>query len=395
MQEITSLNDQGLGICFVNNKITFVSNTYVGDIVEVDIVKQTSKYNLGKVKEYIKKVDRVEAKCPYFKECGGCIFLDSTYEKSLDFKRNKVKNILHKFADIDIDVDVISSPKIYNYRNKITLKVVNKKIGYFAYNTNDLVEVNNCLIASNSINDFIKELPKYNIKNGEVAIRSNYNDELFIHIISDDNIIIPQSNLKIVGIIQNNKVLQGEDHFIDIIDNKLFEVSYSSFFQVNRDVFSYIFKFIKDNILRNKNVLDLYCGVGTLGINVSDISKNIYGIEIVQSAVLNAIKNAKINKCNNTKYLLGDASKIIDKIDDKIDVVIIDPPRSGVTKKEIDTILKMNVEQIIYVSCDPITLARDIKLLYSNYKISKIKCFDMFSYTYHIESVCILERKVC
>ena len=391
--EITSLNDQGLGICFVDNKITFVLNTYVGDIVEIEIIKSVSKYNLAKVKKYIKKVDRTNSNCPYFDKCGGCIFLDNTYDNLINFKKNKVKNILHKFANIDMDLEVIASPKKYNYRNKITLKVNNKKIGYFAYNTNDLVEIESCLLASEAINMFIKELPKYNIENGEVIIRSNYNDELLIHIISDDKITLPESNLKIVGIIQNDKVLKGEDHFIDIIDSKLFEVSYSSFFQVNRDVATLIFKYIKDNILRDKNVLDLYCGVGTLGINVADISNNVYGIEIVQSAVLNAIKNAKINKCNNTKYMLGDASKIIDKIDDKIDVVIIDPPRSGISKKEIDTILKMKIEQIIYVSCDPITLSRDLKLLSSDYKITKIKCFDMFSYTYHVESVCILERK--
>ena len=391
--EITSLNDQGLGICFVDNKITFVSNTYVGDIVEVDIIKNTSKYNLASVKKYIKKIERTKSNCPYFDSCGGCIFLDNTYDKSLDFKKNKVKNILHKFANIDMDVDVISSPKIFNYRNKITLKIKNKKIGYYSYNTNTLVEIDSCLLASNSINLFIKELPKYNIENGEVVIRSNYNDELLVHIISNDNITIPNINLKIVGIIQNDKVLMGEEHFIDILDNKLFEVSYNSFFQVNRDVATLIFKYIKENILKDKNVLDLYCGVGTLGINVADISNNVYGIEIVQSAVLNAIKNAKINKCNNTKYMLGDASKIIDKIDDKIDVVILDPPRSGISKKEIDTILKMKVEQIIYVSCDPITLSRDLKLLSSDYKIVKIKCFDMFSYTFHVESLCILERK--
>ena len=132
--------------------------------------------------------------------------------------------------------------------------------------------------------------------------------------------------------------------------------------------------------------------MGTLGINVASIVNKIYGIEIIPNAIKNAITNAKMNKVNNVNYMLGDASKLINKIDDKIDVIICDPPRSGLTKNIIDVIKEKNIKQIIYVSCDPITLARDIKLLNDKYEVHNITLYDMFPYTYHIESVMVLSK---
>lgn len=395
MYEIISLNDQGQGITYVNNKITFVDKVAVGDIVDLEITKEYKKYNIAKVNKFIKQADnRVEAFCPFYDECGGCHLQNLSYDETLKYKKDKLQNILKKFANIDCDIEIIKSDNINNYRNKISLKIKDKKIGFYSYNSNDLIEINKCLIAEEVINDFINILKDFNINNGDVTIRSNYNKELLIDIISKDKISIPKfNNLKIVGILHNNKLIYGEDHFMELINKKFFEVSYDSFFQINRSVTSKIFDYIRNNILKEKNVLDLYCGVGTLGINVADISNKVYGIEIVENAILNAIKNAKINKVNNIKYMLGSADKIIDKINDNIDVVIVDPPRSGLTKKEIDVIKGMNVGQIIYVSCDPITLSRDLKLLSTDYKIKDIKGFDMFPYTYHCESITVLERR--
>ena len=391
--EIKSLNDQGQGIVFVNDKITFVDKAVTGDIVEIEITNEYKKYNLAKVIKIIKKSsERVDEFCPYYNECGGCQLQNLKYDDTIKYKKEKLENILKKFANIDYDIEIVKSNKV-NYRNKITLKIVNKKIGFYKYNSKDLVEIDKCYIANESINNFINYLKDFNIIDGEVIIRSNYNDELLVNIISKDEITIPSlDNLKIVGILHNNDVMYGENHFMEKINNKFFEVSYDSFFQINRDITSKIFDYIRNNILKNKNVLDLYCGVGTLGINIADISKKVYGIECVENAILNAIKNSKINKVDNTKYMLGDASKIINKIDDKIDVVIVDPPRSGMSKKEIEVIKEMNVEQIIYVSCDPITLSRDLKLLNNQYNIESIKGFDMFPYTYHIECICFLKK---
>lgn len=393
--EITSLNDQGLGITYVNDKITFVNNTVVGDIVKLKIDEEHKKYNIATVVEYVgKSSNRVKEFCPFFSECGGCSLQNLSYDDTINFKKDKLKKILSKFANINSNIKIVKSDNNRNYRNKITLKIKNKKIGFYKFNSNDLIEINECLIANDNINKIIKVIDEFNIVNGEIIIRNNYNNELLINIKSDDKITIPDlTDFKIVGIIHNDKLIYGEDHFMEIINNKYFQVSYDSFFQVNREICSKIFDYIRNNIIKDKNVLDLYCGVGTLGINVADISSVVYGIEIVKNAILNAILNSKINKVNNTKYMLGDADKLIDKIDDNIDVVIVDPPRSGLTKKEIKTIINLNVEQIIYVSCDSITLSRDLKLLNDKYDIKEITLFDMFPYTYHCEGVCILERR--
>ena len=394
--EITSLNDQGLGICYVNNKITFVKNAVINDIVTIKIIKEFSKYNIAIVDKYIKYSNkRINSKCPYFEKCGGCILQNLKYEDTLKFKKDKLESILHKFANINTDVKIVSNANDYNYRNKVSLKVVNKVIGYYSYNSNDIVKIDRCEIASKAINKVILKLEKFNIINGDITIRSNYKNEILIIINSSDDINIDNiDNIdNVVGIIKNKKVVYGQDYFIDKIGNKLFKVSYDSFFQVNNYIIEKIFDDINKYILKNSNVLDLYCGVGTLGINVSNTSNKIVGIEYIENAINNAKENALINNLKKYEYYLGDVSNVILKIKDNIDVIICDPPRSGLNKKTIESILNINPKQIIYVSCDPITLSRDLKVLLNNYKIDYIKGYDMFSYTYHLETLVVLNKK--
>ena len=389
--EILSLNDQGKGICYVNNKITFVDNAVPGDIINLEIIKETKKYNIAKVTKYIKESkDKIKSFCPYYKTCGGCNLSTLKYEYTLLYKKQKLEHILKKFANQETNIDIIPSDKYLNYRNKITLKVKNGIIGYYEEKTNDIVEINKCMLAKDAINNFIKYIKDTNIKNGEVVIRCNYNDELLVNFITEDPIILPIiKDLKIVGILKNSNILQGDNKFIEIINNKYYQVSYDSFFQINNYIASIIFDTINKYITPKSNIIDLYCGVGTLGISTN--SNKVYGIEIIPNAIINALTNAKINKVN-ANYMLGDATNILPKINDKIDSIICDPPRSGLTKEIINTIKDNNIKQIIYLSCDPITLARDIKLLSDKYIIKNIKGFDMFPYTYHIETLCILER---
>ena len=180
---------------------------------------------------------------------------------------------------------------------------------------------------------------------------------------------------------------------MELVDNKFFQVSYDSFFQINRDICNKLFKLVDEEILPNSNVVDLYCGVGTLGINVAKKVNKVYGVEIVKNAVINAILNTKINKVINEEFMLGDATMILPKIKDRIDVIICDPPRTGLTKEIINTLKKEEIKKIIYISCDPITLARDINLLSDKYELDKIIGLDMFPYTYHVESICVLNIK--
>ena len=396
MYKITSLNNQGLGICYVDDKITFVYNTLIGDVVDIEIIKTTSKYNIAKVKNYLKRSDSYkESFCKYSSTCGGCNFLNMSYEDTLVYKREKVEHVLKKFANIDEYVAIVSSDNRYNYRNKITLQVQNKQIGYYTYNTNEIVAIDNCLIAKESINKIIPNLKEFNVNNGKIIVRCNYIDELLIHIITDDRVKIPQdlpSNIK--GIVVNSKTLYGDNFLIDKIGDKYFKLSYDSFFQVNNYVSSIIFDLIDEHILKDENILDLYCGVGTLGLSTYIKDKKLYGIEIVENAINNAIYNAKHNSVVNYEYKCGKVEDQINRyINENIGVVIVDPPRKGLDKKALNSILAINPKQVIYVSCDPITLARDLNTLKDRYKIEYICALDMFPNTYHVETFVVLKRK--
>ena len=391
---IDKFDDFGQGITFVDDVITFVPNTIPGDIVDIKIVKKKKKYNVGKVINYIKlSKDRIDYKCPYFNKCGGCVLQSISYDATINFKLNKVINLFNKY-NLDIKPEIVKNPSDYNYRNKIKLMVIDSKIGYFETNSHTLVEINECIIASKAINKIIPLLKNFNIINGNIVIRCNLNDEILIIIESNDKLNIDidvlKENIKLVGIVVNNKTIYGDNFLIECINDIYYKISYDSFFQINPYVASILFNIIKGNIDKTDIVLDLFCGVGTLSLNAALNANEVIGVEIVPNAVLNAIYNAKINKINNTKFILNDAQDAVGKINKKFDKIIIDPPRSGLTKKTIDTILTIMPKKIIYVSCDPNTLIRDILLLKDKYFIEKSYILDMFSYSYHVECICIL-----
>ena len=393
--KIEKLDDFGRGICYIDNKVTFVPNTIPNDLVEIKITKEFKNYNEGKLIDIlIPSKKRIEPKCPYFSKCGGCVLQNMNYKDTLEYKKQKVTNIFKK-NKLEINPIVIENANYYNYRNKISLKVIDKKIGYYEPKSHSIVEIDSCLVASNSINKTIQSIKKMNIINGLVTIRCNKNDEILIIIKSKDKLNIDvdsiKENIKLVGIVINNKLFYGEDFLYENINGIFYKISYDSFFQVNPYIASKIFDIIKENINLNETVLDIYSGVGTLSLTASTVAKKVIGIEIVENAVLNAIHNAKINKINNVDFLLNDATKAITKLNLFFDKVIVDPPRAGLTKTVINTIKKIKPKEIIYVSCDPQTLVRDIKLLSDLYIINKFYIADMFSFSYHVESVCILK----
>lgn len=393
--KIEKLDDFGRGICYIDNKVTFVPNTIPNDLVEIKITKEFKNYNEGKlINILIPSKKRIEPKCPYFSKCGGCVLQNMNYKDTLEYKKQKVINIFKK-NKLEINPIVIENANYYNYRNKISLKVIDKKIGYYEPKSHSIVEIDSCLVASNSINKTIQLIKKMNIINGLVTIRCNKNDEILIIINSKDKLNIDvdsiKENIKLVGIVINNKLFYSEAFLYENINEMFYKISYDSFFQVNPYIASKIFDIIKENINSNETVLDIYSGVGTLSLTASTVAKKVIGIEIVENAVLNAIHNAKINKINNVDFLLNDATKAITKLNLFFDKVIVDPPRAGLTKTVIDTIKKIKPKEIIYVSCDPQTLVRDIKLLSDLYIINKFYIADMFSFSYHVESVCILK----
>lgn len=394
---ISKLDNYGRGICYIDDKITFVSNALPKEVVIVDNIIKYSKYQEATVKKYEHiSIDRVEPICPYYDSCGGCQLMHMSYENGISFKKEKLESILSKYANYNKEVVMNPSPKKLHYRNKVTLKIKDYKIGYYEDSSHKLVPVNKCIVANEVINRFISDLPKFNIANGSIVIRCNYKQELLISITTSQKIKLDTNLInrhKIRGIVLNDEIIYGNDYFIDKINNYKFRISYNSFFQINPYITKIIFNKIEECVKAVKNALDLYCGVGTLGIVVADKVENLYGVEIVEKAILDANYNVSANILDNAKYYCGDVSLVLPKLPKNIDLIIVDPPRSGLDCETKNNILSINPKHIIYMSCDVMTLARDLKELQSKYTILSIEGFDMFPYTYHVECVCVLTRK--
>ena len=388
---IDRMDHFGNGIGNINGKIIFVKGALPGETVDVTITKDKKSFMEGTINTIIyKSSKRVEPFCKYFGVCGGCSLCHLNYENTLEYKKERVKNILSKF-DIP-KINVIKNVNDLYYRNKIELKIVDGKLGFYEKSTHNLIEIKECKVTKKSINKSFEFVKNMKLENANVTIRANYNDEVLIIIDSKEKpVILNPEDYKIVGIVLNDKCIYGQDNFMEKINNLFFTVSYNSFFQVNNYINLELFNLIKENIV-GKTVLDLYSGVGTLSIVASKVVDKVYSIEVTQNAVKNALINAKINKCDNINFILGKVEDKIGFINDKIDTIIVDPARAGLDKKTIEVINKLSPQRIIYVSCDTQSLANNLVDL-TNYEIKKFYILDMFSYTYHIECFCILDRK--
>ena len=380
--KIEKLDFFGRGIAYLDKQVIFIENALPNEIIEIEITQNKKKYLEGKVINYISKSkNRITPECPYYQTCGGCNLSHIKDLDQLKYKKEELINIIKNNCNLNINPVVIESAKSKNYRNKVSLKINNYKWGYYESKSHKFTAINNCLIAKESINQIINKQNFFNIENGEVIIRSNYNDEILINIFSESKVEIDFISLskdsKILGIILNNKILYGKDSFIEQINNYLFKVSINSFFQINLDIVKEIFKRLSKKSYHN--IVDLYCGVGVLGTLIK--KDKLYGID--------ALINAKMNKQFNNFYLLGDSSKI-SEIKEDIDMLIVDPPRNGINKKTMKHILKSEIKEIIYMSCNPHTLARDLNILKTKYNIAKTYLYNMFPQTYHVETVFIL-----
>ena len=396
--EIVKFDNLGRGIGYINNKIIFVPKSVPGDLVKVEVVLNKKDYLEGKIIEILKPAKiREVAKCPYFDFCGGCDLMHISLSNMLDYKLDKINSIF-KSNDINYHVSkIIKSNNPFNYRNKVSFKIVDKKIGFYENNTHTLVSIQNCLLCKEEINNILKDINILGIENGNITIRCNSKNELLLIIDTKDslnNFDYLVNNYKIAGIILNDKCIYGEDFFIENIDNSLFKISYNSFFQVNNYICSKLFQLIKNYTEESSNILDFYCGVGTLGIVASNNDKNVLGVEIIENAIKDAFINKCLNKKDNMNFLCADTKNATQKITNKFDTIILDPPRSGVDKNVLTKIIKEKISKIIYVSCNPITLARDLKELDSNYEIKEVTLLDMFPNTEHVECICFLEKKI-
>ncbi len=402
--EVTKLDHQGRGIAKINDKIIFIPNVLPCETIDVNIVLEKKKYYEGTVKEIINASDkRIKPICPYFEECGGCQFLNMNYQDSLDYKQNKVEEIMNKYLGIKIKINnIVACDNNLYYRNKTTFQVEND-IGFFKEKTNTLIPVDKCYISDIRINDIYKEI-KDNIdltNVNQIIIRATKNtlESMVIFKTSnyvDNKRLIDVLKNKVDSIYINDELIYGKGKIIENLCNKNFYISPSSFFQVNTVQAEKLYNKAIEyaNIKKEDTVLDLYCGTGTIGIIASDKAKKVIGIELNKEAIKDANENKKLNNINNIEFYAGDVGKILNKNNYKPDTIIVDPPRAGLDSLALSQILNIKPKKLVYVSCDLMTLARDLKLLSNDYDILELTPVDMFPYTAHVESVCTLKYKL-
>lgn len=376
--EIKKLDHQARGISYINEKIIFIENALPNEIVEIEIIEEKKKYMKGKVVNYIQKSeDRIIPNCKYYDKCGGCNLQHLSYDNQLQYKQNKIIEIC-KNNDIQTDIKQIIPTKQYNYRNKVTFKY-NGKICLTQRNSNKFIPVENCCIADNKINEKLNELKNILLKN-----------EVDIIIKSTDNnaILYTKCEHKKIKMIEK----YDKDSNIIKINHIKYIINPESFLQVNNEGMKKLYDLIKNNCDLNHNILDLYCGSGTIGLYVSEVANKVLGIEINKQSIEDAKKNKILNQINNIEFIQGDVKDIVIKTKFKPNIIIVDPPRAGLDKTTINYLNTSKNKKLIYVSCDPMTLVRDLKSL-QEYKIKSITPIDLFPNTSHIENICILERK--
>ena len=395
------LNNEGLGVALVDKFVVFVKNALVNEKVKIRITEVNDNYAKGEVINYIEtSSDRVIPSCPFYEKCGGCNLMHMNYESQISFKKDKVKSIFKKISNIDIDIKDIIYDKKSNYRNKVVLKVKNDKIGLYREKTNDIINVDKCLLLDNKINDeLIKlELFIHRYKNNNIS-------EIMIRVINDKIMLSLDTINKeardsfinnfdhVESIYINNKLVYGNEFLKETINGLVFNISPKSFFQVNKNIMTKMYdKAI--SYIKGGTTLDLYSGTGTLSMLASKTSDEVIGIEVVKDAVKDANNNIELNNIKNVSFICDKVENKIDELKNKkIDNIIMDPPRSGSDKKSLNSILEIEPKQIIYISCNPVTLARDYNTLKEKYNIKEITLFDMFPNTYHVETVMVLERK--
>lgn len=399
MLKIEKLDHYGRGIAKLENKTVFVENALPDEIVEINIIKDKKNYIEANVLKYIKKSNsRIEPKCPYYDFCGGCNIMHLPYEDQLKFKQNKIENIIKKYLNNEVTVnDIVSPDKIDFYRNKTTFQV-QEKIGFYKKNTYDIINIDSCIISDKLINNSIKFLKRLNLKEiTKITCRTGLNKLMIIIETQNKNLnITPLKEIAhSIYLKINNEYIHkfGNENIYEQLGNYKFKISPDSFFQVNIDTCLKLYNKVKEYIKNNKNVIDLYCGTGSIGIFVSD-NNNVIGIEINEYAIKDALDNKTLNDIKNIDFICGDSGKKLKDLNFKPDVIIVDPPRSGLNKETINNILKFDSKEIIYVSCDPMTLVRDLNILKEYYNIKEITPFDMFPNTYHVETIAHLTKKV-
>ncbi len=412
----------GKGIGKIDGKTCFVPYVLPGETVKVKIKKEKKSFVECDLEEVIEpSPDRVNPLCKYFTYCGGCDYQHIPYEKQVEIKKEILEETLLRIGKLEnLKVDkVIPSLEAFRYRNRTQLKVYGERVGFYKRDSKEIVNIDACLLLKedldNGINGVRNTLPFLTFQPLEVHMYSSNQDEMLVKFIYPRRIKrfplglkhlrqFISKNIKGVGIYRKKPdgyterlFTIGDIFAFEKVGDITYRVSIDSFFQVNRfqvsNLIEEVVSFLKDK--RYKTVIDLYCGVGTLTLPSARFAENVIGVESNPYAVQDANHNRKLNKMKNVSFFRMESRDAIFLIDEKKpEVIVVDPPRTGLSQKLIDKInLTTSVEKVIYVSCNPSTLARDINLFKEgSFHLKSVKMIDMFPQTYHIESIVLLER---
>lgn len=437
--KITDVTAEGAGVGKYEGMAVFVPLTAKDDVIDAKIVKVKSNYAYGIIERIIAPSPfRISPDCPYTGKCGGCVFRQTDYKQELEIKHNRVKQALIRIAGADIKSGgIIGSDMTDGYRNKAQFPFAKTyEAGFFAPRSHRVIPIKNCRLLPDEFSKIAecvslfaeeKNIPVYDEVTGKGVLRHLYirkgavsgeimtvivingdflpcADELVNRLLSfsGDNLKSVQLNVNrkqtnvILG--DKNTVVYGAPYINDTLCGVKLRLSPFTFYQVNHGVAEKLYAKVKEYAEpKNKNVIDLYCGAGSIGLSLCDAAKSVTGVEIVPEAIRDAKQNAKDNGITNAQFICGDAQSAADalaKNGAKADAVIIDPPRKGCEKELLHTIANgFSPERIVYVSCDPATLARDVKILGElGYTAKEYTVFDMFPRTAHCECVVKLIR---
>lgn len=433
----------GEGIAKINNFTIFVPNSIKGEKVKIVIVKVLSSHAFGKIIEIISSSNqRIESDCNTYKRCGGCSLRHIQYEETLKIKQNAVQSLVNKTLNNKVIVEpVLGMENPYHYRNKAQYPIGTDKngkpvMGVFANRTHEIIPIQTCLIQNEKTEELAKFIFDYIVKNKISIYDEKTRKGLIRHIVTKIGVktdemmcilvingekipkekelvseitryfpkvktIIKNMNRKNTNVIlgQQNINLYGEGYIKDELGDYVFKISPLSFYQVNPLQAERLYQIGVDaaKISKQDIVFDLYCGIGTISLFMSKFAKRVYGIEIVKEAVEMAKENARLNQVNNVDFIAGDVEKVLEDLlyKKKIipDVVMIDPPRKGLDSKSIENLLMIRPKRLVYISCNPATLMRDLDKLEVLYEVKALKPVDMFPFTSHVECVAVLQLK--
>lgn len=438
---IDALTSEGSGVGRYNGLAVFVRGTVPQDKIIAHIIKRSKNYAIGIIDKILQpSPERIESDCPYSKKCGGCSFRHMTYDEELKYKKSRVQDALNRIGHLDIEVnEIIGADDLTHYRNKAQypVDILDGEMfaGFYAYKSHRIIPCADCKLQpaefEQGLSAFFKwieseNITSYNEQTGKGLLRHIYfrkgfatgevmacavingnsipNGELLVSLLRERvdgltsvavNINKEKTNV-ILG--KETNIIWGEKYIRDSLLGKDFLISPNSFYQVNHNQCEKLYAKAKAfaGLTGTETVLDLYCGVGTIGLTMAENVKQLVGIEIIPQAIENAKENAKINHITNAQFICADAPKgaeILKKQGVNPDIIILDPPRKGCEKSLFDTIEQLSPKKIVYVSCDSATLARDLAILKEKgYEAKKVSAVDMFPRTPHVEAVALIVK---